>query len=177
MQVNIAGTPYSLWEWHMPSIHTYCQKVFKIIIEHKNLTFHSNMCGDFSRQIIGPLNYHCALRSSARHKCRASTIHHSTVPISSQSGGAWVKIISGIFCWFLWAWFCYKNYWIFRYIGKNNNTRTVQAESSKFASVLFDQGFQIIIPPRSSASVPEPIGTLSDDILHRSDCCYLRSQF
>ena len=30
-----------------------------------------------------------------------------------------------------------------RSIGKNNNTRTVQAESSKFASVLFDQGFQI----------------------------------
>ena len=30
-------------------------------------------------------------------------------------------------------------------IGKNNNTRTVQAESSKFASVLFDQGFQIWI--------------------------------
>ena len=29
------------------------------------------------------------------------------------------------------------------FIGKNNNTRTVQAESSKFASVLFDQGFQI----------------------------------
>ena len=28
-------------------------------------------------------------------------------------------------------------------IGKNNNTRTVQAESSKFASVLFNQGFQI----------------------------------
>ena len=28
-------------------------------------------------------------------------------------------------------------------IGKNNNTRTVQAESSKFASVLFDQGFQV----------------------------------
>ena len=28
-------------------------------------------------------------------------------------------------------------------IGKNKNTRTVQAESSKFASVLFDQGFQI----------------------------------
>ena len=28
-------------------------------------------------------------------------------------------------------------------IGKNNNTRTVQAESSKFASVSFDQGFQI----------------------------------
>ena len=28
-------------------------------------------------------------------------------------------------------------------IGKNNITRTVQAESSKFASVLFDQGFQI----------------------------------
>ena len=28
-------------------------------------------------------------------------------------------------------------------IGKNNNTRTVQAESSKFLSVLFDQGFQI----------------------------------
>ena len=28
-------------------------------------------------------------------------------------------------------------------IGKNNNTLTVQAESSKFASVLFDQAFQI----------------------------------
>jgi hypothetical protein len=28
-------------------------------------------------------------------------------------------------------------------IGKNNNTCTVQAESSKFASVLFDQEFQI----------------------------------
>ena len=28
-------------------------------------------------------------------------------------------------------------------IGKNNNTRTVQAESSKFASVSFDHGFQI----------------------------------
>ena len=28
-------------------------------------------------------------------------------------------------------------------IGKNSNTRTEQAESSKFASVLFDQGFQI----------------------------------
>ena len=33
-------------------------------------------------------------------------------------------------------------------IGKNNNTRTVQAESSKFASVSFDQGFQIAVPPR-----------------------------
>jgi hypothetical protein len=30
-------------------------------------------------------------------------------------------------------------------IGKNNNTRTVKAESSKFASVSFDQGFQIWI--------------------------------
>ena len=28
-------------------------------------------------------------------------------------------------------------------IEKNNNTRTVQAESSKFASVYFNQGFQI----------------------------------
>ena len=28
-------------------------------------------------------------------------------------------------------------------IGKNNNIRTVQAESSKFALVSFDQGFQI----------------------------------
>ena len=33
-------------------------------------------------------------------------------------------------------------------IGKNNNTGTVQAESSKFASVSFDQGFEIVIPPR-----------------------------
>ena len=30
-------------------------------------------------------------------------------------------------------------------IGKNNNTGTVQAESSRFASVSFDQ---IVIPPR-----------------------------
>ena len=35
----------------------------------------------------------------------------------------------------------------------NNNTCTVQAESSKFASLLFDQGFQIVIPPRSLASL------------------------
>ena len=33
-------------------------------------------------------------------------------------------------------------------IWKNNNTRTVQAESSKFASLSFDQGYQIVIPPR-----------------------------
>jgi hypothetical protein len=32
---------------------------------------------------------------------------------------------------------------IYLSIGKNNNTRTVQAESSDFASVLFDQGFQV----------------------------------
>jgi hypothetical protein len=29
----------------------------------------------------------------------------------------------------------------------------VQAESSKFASLSFDQGFQIVIPPRSLASL------------------------
>ena len=34
-------------------------------------------------------------------------------------------------------------YCLYLPIGKNNNTRTVQAESSKFASVLFDKGFQI----------------------------------
>ena len=32
---------------------------------------------------------------------------------------------------------------ILQNIGKNNNTRTVQTELSKFASVSFDQGFQI----------------------------------
>ena len=41
---------------------------------------------------------------------------------------------------------------------KNNNTRTVQAESSKFASVLFDQGFQM--------GWLELIGMPFDDILH-----------
>ena len=49
---------------------------------------------------------------------------------------------------------------------KNNNTRIVQAESSKFESLLFDQGFKIIIPPKIVANVPEPIGTSSDGILH-----------
>ena len=34
-------------------------------------------------------------------------------------------------------------------IGKKNNTRTVQAESSKFASLLFDHGFQLVIHPRN----------------------------
>ena len=59
-------------------------------------------------------------------------------------------------------------------IGKETNA-CVQAESSKFASLSFDQGFQIVIPPTSPASVPEPIGTPSDGILHRSrsDCCLL----
>ena len=52
---------------------------------------------------------------------------------------------------------------------KNNNTRTMQAEFSKFASLLLDYGFQILIP----ASVPEQIETSSNGILHRSDCCLL----
>jgi hypothetical protein len=38
-------------------------------------------------------------------------------------------------------------------IGKNNNTHTVQAESSKFASLLFDHGFQIVIRPRNKKSM------------------------
>ena len=45
----------------------------------------------------------------------------------------------------------------------------MQAEFSKFASLLFDYGFQILIP----ASVPEQIETSSNGILHRSDCCLL----
>ena len=48
------------------------------------------------------------------------------------------------------------------HIGKNNNTCTVEAESSKFASLLFDQGFHIVIAPRSLASVPE--------VQNRSEC-------
>ena len=59
-------------------------------------------------------------------------------------------------------------------IGKKNNTCTVQAESSKFALLSFDQGFLIIIPPRSPACVPKPIGMPYDSILHQSDCCLLR---
>ena len=58
-------------------------------------------------------------------------------------------------------------------VGKNNKTHIVQAESSKFASLLFDQGFHLVIPPRSPASVQEPIGTPSDCILHLSDCCLI----
>ena len=50
----------------------------------------------------------------------------------------------------------------------------MQAESFKFASLSFDQGFQIVTPPRSPASIPEPIRTPSDGILHQSDCCLLR---
>ena len=57
------------------------------------------------------------------------------------------------------------------YIEKNNSNRTTQAESSKFALLLFDQGFQIVIPPRIVANVPEPIRTPSDSILHWSICC------
>ena len=49
-----------------------------------------------------------------------------------------------------------------------------QTQPSKLHQLLFDQGVQIVIPPRSPASVPEPIGTPSDGILHQSDCCYLR---
>ena len=40
----------------------------------------------------------------------------------------------------------------------------MQAESSKFASLSFVHGFQIVIPPRSPASVPETIRTPSDGI-------------
>ena len=46
-------------------------------------------------------------------------------------------------------------------------------QSSEFVSLSFDQGFQIVIPPRSPPSVPEPIGMPSDGILHPSDCCLL----
>ena len=52
----------------------------------------------------------------------------------------------------------------------------MQSESSKFASLLFDQGFQIVLKSRIVANVPEPIRTPSDVILHGSDCC-LFSQF
>ena len=45
-------------------------------------------------------------------------------------------------------------------IGKNNNIRAVQAESSKFASLLFNQGVQIVINPSSVIYVPEQIGTV-----------------
>ena len=40
---------------------------------------------------------------------------------------------------------------------------------SKSHQLPFDQGIQIVIPPRSPASVPEPIGTPSDCILHWSE--------
>ena len=43
-----------------------------------------------------------------------------------------------------------------------------QNRPSKSHQLPFDQGVQIVIPPRSPASVPEPIGTPSDGILHRS---------
>jgi hypothetical protein len=63
------------------------------------------------------------------------------------------------------------------FIGKNNTTRTVQAESFKVASLSFDQGFQIVIPPRYPISVPKPIGTPSDGILHRSlDVYYINNK-
>ena len=48
---------------------------------------------------------------------------------------------------------------------------------SELHQLLFDQGVQIVIPPRSPASVPEPIGTPSHIILHLSDCCLLRQFF
>ena len=59
-------------------------------------------------------------------------------------------------------------------IEKNNNTPTVQAESSKFVSLSFDHGLKIVIPPRIVAIVPEPIETPSDGILHQSNCCLFR---
>ena len=58
--------------------------------------------------------------------------------------------------------------------GKNNNTCNLQTESYKFASLSFEQGFQIVIPPRSPPIVPEPIGKPSDCILHWSNCCLLK---
>ena len=46
-------------------------------------------------------------------------------------------------------------YMLSKYIEKKTNT--VQEESSTFASLSLDQGFQLVIPPRSPASVPEPL--------------------
>ena len=57
-----------------------------------------------------------------------------------------MRLIDEIFCArcsFILSWSVIR-YWSV-WIGKNNNTRTVQTESSKFESVLFDQGFQILV--------------------------------
>jgi hypothetical protein len=42
-----------------------------------------------------------------------------------------------------------------------------QIRPSKLHQLPFDQGVQIVVPPRSPESVPEPIRTPSDGILHR----------
>ena len=44
-----------------------------------------------------------------------------------------------------------------------------QNRPSQSHQLPFDKGIQIVIPPRSLASVPEPIGTPFDGILHRSE--------
>ena len=40
---------------------------------------------------------------------------------------------------------------------------------SELHQLPFDQGVQIVIPPNSPASVPEPIGMTSNGILHQSE--------
>ena len=57
--------------------------------------------------------------------------------------------------------------------GRKKNNHAVQSKFSKFASLSFDQEFQMIILLRSLASVPEPIGTPSDGVLHGSNYCLL----
>jgi hypothetical protein len=42
-----------------------------------------------------------------------------------------------------------------------------QNQPSKLHQLPFDQGVQIVVPPRSPESVPEPIRTPSDGILHQ----------
>ena len=53
------------------------------------------------------------------------------------------------------------------HIGKKNNTRTVQAESSKFASLSIDQGFQIVIRPRNKKMMQKaPSNGTENVVLH-----------
>ena len=79
-------------------------------------------------------------------------------------GGLHLLYLLAVCCWITWFISSWKinNFdvkWRFMY----------QNRPSKLHQLPFDQGVQIVIPPRSPASVPELIGTPSDGILHRSE--------
>ena len=91
------------------------------------------------------------------------------------------KILKGICCWtcspFFWDFFILHIISkVFEIYDSDVKLRFMyQNRPSKLHQLPFDQGVQIVFPPRSTASVRELIGTPSDGILYRYKLLFISS--